>query len=160
MSNSVRPHRRQPTRLPRPWDSPALPPTWVNPCFLAVSSFGQFEVNLFPTRLLKETTGDLCIVENRTAVSEFEIRLANWEWAVLQKGRMGILNHRLGCGGQEPTHPGLLAHQSKSFLYTFMQPKFWSKDLLQGLPWWGQSKMCNYKLRLSWLSKGNGCSGQ
>ena len=23
MSNSVRPHRRQPTRLPRPWDSPA-----------------------------------------------------------------------------------------------------------------------------------------
>ena len=22
MSNSVRPHRRQPTRLPRPWDSP------------------------------------------------------------------------------------------------------------------------------------------
>ena len=23
MSNSVRPHRRQPTRLPRPWDSPS-----------------------------------------------------------------------------------------------------------------------------------------
>src|SRR5574337_931549 len=23
MSDSVRPHRRQPTRLPRPWDSPA-----------------------------------------------------------------------------------------------------------------------------------------
>ena len=22
MSNSVRPHRQQPTRLPRPWDSP------------------------------------------------------------------------------------------------------------------------------------------
>ena len=26
MSNSVRPHRRQPTRLPRPWDSPCKNP--------------------------------------------------------------------------------------------------------------------------------------
>ena len=26
MSNSVRPHRRQPTRLPRPWDSPGKNP--------------------------------------------------------------------------------------------------------------------------------------
>ena len=29
MSNSVRPHRRQPTRLPRPWDSPGKTLEWV-----------------------------------------------------------------------------------------------------------------------------------
>ena len=29
MSDSVRPHRRQPTRLPRPWDSPARTLEWV-----------------------------------------------------------------------------------------------------------------------------------
>ena len=29
MSDSVRPHRRQPTRLPRPWDSPARILEWV-----------------------------------------------------------------------------------------------------------------------------------
>ena len=27
--NSVRPHRRQPTRLPRPWDSPRIAQIWV-----------------------------------------------------------------------------------------------------------------------------------
>ena len=29
MSDSVRPHRRQPTRLPRPWDSPGKNMEWV-----------------------------------------------------------------------------------------------------------------------------------
>ena len=29
MSDSVRPHRRQPTRLPRPWDSPGKTLEWV-----------------------------------------------------------------------------------------------------------------------------------
>ena len=29
MSDSVRPHRRQPTRLPRPWDSPGKTLGWV-----------------------------------------------------------------------------------------------------------------------------------
>ena len=29
MSDSVRPHRRQPTRLPHPWDSPARTLEWV-----------------------------------------------------------------------------------------------------------------------------------
>ena len=29
MSDSVQPHRRQPTRLPRPWDSPGKPLEWV-----------------------------------------------------------------------------------------------------------------------------------
>ena len=33
MSDSVRPHRRQPTRLPRPWDSPGQN-TGVGCCFL------------------------------------------------------------------------------------------------------------------------------
>ena len=33
VSNSVRPHRRQPTRLPRPWDSPGKN-TGVGCCFL------------------------------------------------------------------------------------------------------------------------------
>ena len=34
MSNSVQPHRQQPTRLPRPWDSPGKKSTGVGCHFL------------------------------------------------------------------------------------------------------------------------------
>ena len=38
MSDSVRPHRRQPTRLPRPWDSPGTGPINTSPFQLEVTS--------------------------------------------------------------------------------------------------------------------------
>ena len=43
MSNSVRPHRRQPTRLPRPWDSPGKN-TGVGCHFLLQCMKGKSEV--------------------------------------------------------------------------------------------------------------------
>ena len=64
MSNSVRPHRRQPTRLPRPWDSPGKN-TGVGCHFLlqCMKAKGESEVaqsclnerphGLQPTRLLR-----------------------------------------------------------------------------------------------------------
>ena len=39
MSNSVRPHRRQPTRLRRPWDSPSKNPGEVSVRFFAILKF-------------------------------------------------------------------------------------------------------------------------
>ena len=45
MSNSVRPHRRQPTRLPRPWDSPGKN-TGVGCHFLLQGIFPAQTLNL------------------------------------------------------------------------------------------------------------------
>ena len=43
MSDSVRPHRRQPTRLPRPWDSPGKKLEWVA---IAFSSAWKWKVKV------------------------------------------------------------------------------------------------------------------
>ena len=45
MSDSVRPHRRQPTRLPRPWDSPG-DSTGVGCHFLFQCMKGRVKVKL------------------------------------------------------------------------------------------------------------------
>ena len=52
VSDSVRPHRGQPTRLPRPWDSPGKD-TGVGCPFLLRSTKGKVKVkSLSPVRLL------------------------------------------------------------------------------------------------------------
>ena len=50
MSNSVRPHRRQPTRLPRPWDSPGKN-TGVGCHFLLQCMKGKRESEVIQSRL-------------------------------------------------------------------------------------------------------------
>ena len=50
MSDSVRPHRQQPTRLPRPWDSPGKNLEWVAISFSNASVKSGSEVaESFPT---------------------------------------------------------------------------------------------------------------
>lgn len=51
-----------------------LPKTYVSFCFIRVFSRKWCGVNLFPTMILKDTIGDLSIMENKTVVLEFEIR--------------------------------------------------------------------------------------
>ena len=64
VSDSVRPHRQKPTRLPRPWDSPARTLGWVAISFssawkwkVKVNSFSRVWLlrphGLQPTRLLR-----------------------------------------------------------------------------------------------------------
>ena len=53
MSNSVRPHRRQPTRLPHPWDSPGKNMEWVAISFSSAWKWKVKVKSLSHVRLLQ-----------------------------------------------------------------------------------------------------------
>ena len=58
MSDSVRPHRQQPTRLPRPWDSPGKN-TGVGCHFLLHCMKGKSESEVTSGKELPDYTGGL-----------------------------------------------------------------------------------------------------
>ena len=92
MSDSVRPHRRRPTRLPRPWDSPGKN-TGVGCHFLlqcikvkvkSLVSDSQRPHGLQPTRLLRpwdfpgKSTGVGCHWIAGRLVSKFSLAFVNF----------------------------------------------------------------------------------
>ena len=70
VSDSLRPHRRQPTRLPRPWDSPAISKCSLNIWFTYFEAWlGNFEITL----LACEISGIVQYFENSLALPFFVI---------------------------------------------------------------------------------------
>ena len=92
MSNSVWPHRRQPTRLPHPWDSPGKN-TGVGCHFLLhivdIDDFNAFSIN-FPASFVCGwfLTFTECLSLNRIEIPE--INSHNYDQLIYKKGDKAI----------------------------------------------------------------------
>ena len=76
MSNSVRPHRRQPTRLPRPWDSPGKN-TGVGCHFLLQCMKGKSESEVAQSCLTVSNPMD-CSPPGSSIRGIFQARVLEW----------------------------------------------------------------------------------
>ena len=86
MSDSVRPHRRQPTRLHRPWDFPGKSTGVGCHCLLCCIEGG--DTNLRPGHLPQCMTRKMLrtqLVKNLPAMQETPVRFLGWE-DPLEKG--------------------------------------------------------------------------
>ena len=101
MSNSVRPHRRQPTRLPRPWDSQTRTLEWVAISFsnawkgkVKVKSLGC--VQLSWNSLGQNTgVGSLSLLQGIFPTQDSNRDLLHCRWIVYQLGYQGRLKRSL-----------------------------------------------------------------
>ena len=76
MSNSVRPHRRQPTRLPRPWDSPGKN-TGVGCHFLLQRMKVKSESEVVQSCLTLSDPMD-CSLPGSSVLGIFQARVLEW----------------------------------------------------------------------------------
>ena len=76
MSNSVRPHRRQPTRIPRPWDSPGKN-TGVGCHFLLQCMKVKRESEVTQSRLTLSDPMD-CSLTDSSVHGIFQARVLEW----------------------------------------------------------------------------------
>ena len=76
MSDSVRPHRRQPTRLPHPWDSPGKN-TGVGCYFLLQCMKVKSESQVTQSRLTLSNPMD-CSLPGSSAHEIFQARVLEW----------------------------------------------------------------------------------
>ena len=91
MSDSVRPHRRQPTRLPRPWDSPGKN-TGVGCHFLLQCIKGKSESEVAQSCLTLRNPMD-CSLPGSSVHGIFQARVLEWGAIPLSKVEGG-LTHR------------------------------------------------------------------
>ena len=129
MSNSVRPHRQQPTRFPCPWDSPGKNTKWVtisfsNPPTETASNKLQENLPLRGQRSLPtnaEVKGVARTVSNSFYTSlvnnKFDVRLwyslaemTTFQWVKLSAAALGlclfVICFLLPCPGALPTREG------------------------------------------------------
>ena len=89
MSDSVRPHRPQPTRLPRPWDSPDKN-TGVD-CHFLLQCMVHDNVTHFKSQHNFTATHSESLVaqliKNQPAVQETWVRSLSWEDPLLEEGK-------------------------------------------------------------------------
>ena len=96
VSDSVRPHRRKPTRLPRPWDSPGKNTGVGCHCLLCLNMLEKPTPS--PCRNLGETRTGRVWVPGEESLTGLWVQLPDWKWGHPGPGREG--------GGRE--RPGLL----------------------------------------------------
>ena len=119
MSDSVRPHRRQPTRLPRPWDSPGKN-TGVGCHFLLqcmkVKSESEVAQSCPPLRDPMD-----CSLPGSSVHGIFQARVLEW-------GAIAFSLSLLGSSNSEHCH---WDHVTQAFL-TIKIAGFYSPSLLRG----------------------------
>ena len=106
MSNSVRPHRRQPTRLPRPWDSPSKN-TGVGCHFLLQCMKEKSESEVAPQIMIV----DDFIIQKTNEILSFLVFLCKlfllhfWVWWYFIVIAISYLGEGFpgGASGKEPT---------------------------------------------------------
>ena len=121
MSNSVRPHRRQPTRLPRPWDSPGKN-TGVGCHFLLQCMKVKSESEVIQSCLTPSDPMD-CSPPGSSTHGIFQARVLEWgAIAFSRASSQRCLILVLNCGGNEiyiflssqPKHSLLRTRSSKT----------------------------------------------
>ena len=115
MSDSVRPHRRQPTRLPRPWDSPGKN-TGVGCHFLLQCVKVKSESEVAQSCLTLSNLMD-CSLPGSSIHGIFQARVLEWDaiaFSTMQETWVQFL------GWEDPLEKGSATHSSLVFL---------------GLPW-------------------------
>ena len=96
MSDSVRPHKRQPTRLPHPWDSPGKN-TGVDCHFLLQCMKVKSEREVAQSCLILSNSVD-CSLPGSSVHGIFQARLLEWvlEWLLLP-GKSHGWRSLVGC---------------------------------------------------------------
>ena len=105
-SDSVRPHRRQPTRLPSPWDSPGKN-TGVGCYFLLQCMKGKSEREVTQSCLTLSDPMD-CSPPGSFVHGIFQARVVEWGAIAFSK-----LSHRPGIFGLQITADGDCSHEIK-----------------------------------------------
>ena len=130
MSNAVRPHRRQPTRLPRPWDSPGKS-TGVGCHFLLQCMKEKRESEVAQSCLTLIDPMD-CSLPGSSVQSEFAKRLQRWDvypskaFGNMSASSRTFLFHRLGAADKmkepwEGRGPGASGIRSPAWTVTYMR---------------------------------------
>ena len=111
MSDSVRPNRRQPTRLPRPWDSPSKN-TGVGCLFLLQCMKVKSESEVAQSCLTLSDPMD-CSAPGSSVHGIFQARVPEWDAIAFSEGNPGthVFNH---FAIKLPCRPQLSPIQSKS----------------------------------------------
>ena len=108
MSDSVRPHRRQPTRLPYPWDSPGKN-TGVGCHFLLQCRKVKSESEVAQSCPTLSDPMD-CSPPGSSVHGIFQARVLEWgvlEWGVLEWRSTGVGCTGVGCTGVEEYWSGV-----------------------------------------------------
>ena len=92
MSDSVRPHRRQPTRLPRPWDSPGKN-TGVGCHFLLQCRKVKSESEVAQLCLTLSDPVD-CSLPGSSVHGTFQARVLEWGVVVTKQDRVLCISYR------------------------------------------------------------------
>ena len=98
MSDPVHPHRRQPTRIPSPWDSPGKN-TRVGCHFLLQCMKGKVKMKLCPT--LSDPMG--CSLPGSSIYGIFQVRVLEWgavaSYTITDTLNNNVLGHsQVSCG--------------------------------------------------------------
>ena len=109
MSDSVRPHRRQPTRLPHPWDSPGKN-TGVGCCFLLQCMKVKSEREVIQSCLTLLDPMD-CSPPGSSVHGIFQARVLEWGAIAFSRKMVQMIlfvkqKHRYSCRGQMYGHEG------------------------------------------------------
>ena len=103
MSNSVRPHRRQPTRLPHPWDSPGKN-TGVGCHFLLQCMKVKSESEVAQSCLIPSDPMD-CSPPGSSVHGTFQAKVLEWG-AIESSSANGLLGSRPQKASEQPGfHP-------------------------------------------------------
>ena len=123
MSNSVRPHRRQPNRLPRPWDSPGKN-TGVGCHFLlqcmkvkSESEVAQSCVPLFYISLITDYGGHFSLSLKASSISSSFLNLGH--------SLFSSFSCSLSCFllGKSPSNPGIQNNETLSVVDCSIETK-------------------------------------
>ena len=95
MSKSVRPHRQQPMRLPRPWDSPGKN-TGVGCHFLLRCMKMKSESEIVQSYLTLRDPMD-CSLPGSSIHEIFQARVLEWGAIVVSKGFTGQSKYECFC---------------------------------------------------------------
>ena len=113
MSDSVRPHRRQPTRLPRPWDSPGKN-TGVGCHFLLQCRKVKSESEVAQSRPTLSDPKD-CSLQGSSAHGIFQARILQW-------GAIAFSLHFLLHSHRESLHKVLTNYKWQNSTFTVEKP--------------------------------------
>ena len=118
MSDSVRPHRRQPTRFPRPWDSPGKN-TGVGCHFLLQCRKVKSESEVAQSCLTLRDPMD-CSLPGSSVHGIFQARVLEW----------GAINFSISCTHQLPNPPLSLNVFQWILLFLFLNRCFHLKIII------------------------------
>ena len=137
MADSVRPHRRQPTRIPRPWDSPGKN-TGVGCHFLFQCMKVKSEREVTQSCLTLSDPMD-CRLPGSSTHGIFQARVLEWVAIDFSLDTLGTSFLWEGSSQEDNiTYPSCLQQLSSELLCGIVESQFFTAEVIH---WWMAFKM-------------------